>query len=179
MNDFKNITLYSDHVASLAQNKSNELIPNGSNAHAIVLIQSLFLNAEKKMRIFSSMLKREIYEDNQIINGLANFLNKPEAKLEIIVQDYHLYDNRNNLSHNNFFKICSDSDKCSINVASEKDRLLKEHFVIMDDMGYRFCPDKNGSSAVASFNRPTIAANLIKQFDILFGRSEPIEVISK
>ncbi len=178
MNDFKNIALYSNHVANLAQNKSNELIPNGSNAHAIILIQSLFLNAEKKIRIFSSILKKEIYEDNQIINGLDKFLNKPETGLEIIVQDYHSSGN-DNLSDNNFYKICNDSDKCNINTASEKDRLLKEHFVIMDDMGYRFCPDKNGSSAVASFNRPTVAANLIKQFDILFGRSEPIEDISK
>jgi hypothetical protein len=179
------IESYSKYVAQLAQLKSDVLISNGVAQHARVLVSNMLLHAQEKIRIFSSSLNPEIYEHESTIEALKTLLSKKDTKLEILLQDREKFKSLEELKAHQFVQICmggnegdSNSSKCEIKIASDLDAQLKEHFVIMDSEGYRFCPDKNKTSAIATFYRPFTATNLIKQFDILFSRSIPVETLS-
>lgn len=173
------IESYSKYVKRLAESKSDVLISNGMLEHARILVCNLLLHAEEKIRIFSSNLAPRIYDDDSTIEALHSFLSKKGTTLEILLQDGESFKSVERLEERRFLKTCRDANlenesvvRCEIKlVASESDSEIKQHFVIMDSQGYRFCPDKDIPIAIAQFNCPTTASNLIKQFNTLFARS--------
>lgn len=171
---------YSNFVSQLAQNKSEVLISNGMLDHARILIANLIFYAAKKVQIFTTNLKPEIYEHSSTINSLKAFLSKENTEIQILLQDQKILENPALIKDHKFIKACmsevgGDKGKCEIKVVNHaEDAAIKEHFVIMDSEGYRFCPDKKEPVAIATFRSPIAALNLTEQFHILFNRSTSI-----
>lgn len=174
---------YTEFVDKLACDKSSDLIANGLEEHAKILIMYLIRNATHKVRLFSSALNRKVYNDDRVVDELLSFFSRApsDGGIYIVLQDKNavnkLLDPRETASHK-FFQACiNNPGKCNIKIASDKDASIKEHFLTMDASGYRFCPDKNVTEAVASFNRPTVVANLVRQFEILYNRAQDLKTL--
>ncbi len=163
---------YSKIVTKLADSGSPELISNGDESHARILIHQLLIRGTERITIFSSCLKPAIYNNERVIFALKEFLNRQGVKLEILLQSPD-----KEVENREFFKLCNSfPGKCEIkHVVNKEHKELKAHFVTMDNKAYRFCADstKPKTEAVASFNRPKTAINLLEQFKYLFAAGEP------
>lgn len=163
--------LYDCYVTALADSKSAELISNGQINHAQTIIRNLFSHAHKEVRIFTSSLHPDIYRDSRVVEAATTFLAKDDARIKILIQDAESLDKTSS-----FFNLCSEKgDSCEMRtVIAESDKLIKQHMVVMDADGYRFCADMSKNEAIASFNAPDTAKNLAQQFDVLFTRATPL-----
>lgn len=164
---------YDDYVSDLADSKSDELISNGQIEHAQSIIRNLLSHAENEVRIFTSCLHPKIYCDPRVVEAASAFLERDDVKIKVLIQDANNLD-----SSTPFFKLCSEhDDKCIVmEVVTDSDRSIKQHMVVMDQIGFRFCADMDKNEAIASFNAPGAAKNLAEQFDILFGRANKLEL---
>ncbi len=179
-----NLKAYSDNINLLASIKSDEVVANGLPEHAMIINSALLANAKKEICIFSSNLRNDIYGTNSVVFSLNKFLSKESnTKIRVILQDI---DNEksdiykiNSLSSlekkRKFVGECANfkdiENKVQIKKCSEQDLGMNKHFTIMDESGYRYCPDKNVTEAIACFNDSETAMNLKKQFNILFERA--------
>lgn len=163
------ISRYAQIIKEYADEESEEIIPNGGIHQAAALIDNLFSHAKQSMKIFSSRLHPGIYESEEVLASAKLFFkNKDGRKAQILLQDT---DELSDLGERKFLKLCRDfSDQCEFKKVGQIDKNEKSHFVIMDNTGFRFCPDKELTAAIASFNNPKIVTNLGKQFDIIFSR---------
>ncbi len=81
------------------------------------------------------------------------------------------HSNLDELADHKFLKICCDfSQQCRVKAVAKIDKNTDVHSVTMDKVGFRFCPDKTGIAAFASFNQPKATTNLIEQFNLMFDR---------
>lgn len=110
-----------------------------------------------------------------MIGALESFLDKRDSKIRILLQESNkvISDNK---SSSTFLKICSSSKKMELKQTQKKDSEIIEHFIVMDNTGYRFCPNRDLTEAVASFGRPTTTNNLLKQFNIIFERATILNI---
>lgn len=164
--------IYREYVNKCAGNRYDDIIPNSNLNHAKILIAAFFSHAENIIRIFSSRLHSNIYEDNEVVKNAHHFLqNDKSRKIVILLQEINEA-NKNELADHHLMKICQEfPQQCELKTVAESDKNITSHFVIMDEIGLRFCPDKEGTSAFATFNQPKAATNLVQQFKLLFNRA--------
>ena len=165
---------YKKYVVELADSESPKLISNGDVSHARILIRQLLLRGDEKIRIFSGYLKDIIYSEEDIIESLKAFLEKPNTELKILLQSP---EEDSTFKEREFYKVCKGKKNCEIRVIPEGSELkdMKAHFITMDKKSYRFCADRTNFKAVASFNRPKIVEKLNEIFDELFTKSKPMQ----
>ena len=167
--------IYKDYVYECGLNNKTEIISNGNLGHAAILIAAFFLYAKDIIKIFSSKLIENIYEDEELLKNAENFLQKGR-KVEILLQETN-DQNKDTIKNHKFIKLCEKfSKQCTVKTTSEKDEGIKSHFVIMDKKGFRFCSDKTEPTAIASFNQTEIVENLISQFNKLYKRAYQLSI---
>ena len=165
---------YRDYIYECAMKKTSDIISNGSLVHAKILIGAFFLCAHDTIKIFSSKLIADIYEDEEVLKNAELFLAK-NKKIEILLQD--IDEQNNSIDKHKFIKINNNLPRqCEIKTVSQKDKKITSHFVLMDKVGFRFCPNKTEPRAIASFNQPEVAENLIEQFDKLYERGNQLSL---
>ncbi|MBW8330290.1 MAG: hypothetical protein K0M48_14395 [Thiobacillus sp.] len=174
--DSSEIEIYDCYVTNLADLRSGELISNGQIEHAQSIIRNLFSHAEKEVRIFTACLHPGIYNDIRMVDAASSFLAKNGAQVKILIQDIGGLD-----KSTPFFRLCAEhTDQCSMkSVVDERDKSIKQHMVVMDTSGFRFCADMKKNEAIASFNSPDTAKNLAEQFDILFHRASELNTVAE
>ncbi len=167
--DASEFEIYDCYVTYLASARSSELISNGQIEHAQSIIRNLFSHAEKEVRVFTSCLHHDIYSDPRVVDAASSFLAKDGTQIKVLIQDSDSLDR--NMP---FFRLCADHDnQCKMkSVVTDRDKSIKQHMIVMDTVGFRFCADMSKNEAVASFNSPDTSKNLAEQFDILFDRAE-------
>jgi thymidine kinase len=165
---------YKAYVHECAIKKMSNIIANGNLDHAKILIGTFFLFAHDTIKIFSSKLISQIYEDEEVLNNAEQFLAK-NKKVEVLLQD--IDEQNNDIDKHKFIEINKRlSQQSNIKTVSPRDKKITSHFVIMDELGFRFCPIKTVPQAIASFNQPRIAKNLVKQFDKLYSRGNQLQL---
>ncbi len=165
---------YENYVNELARTKSTELISNGMLEHAAVLVAALLTNAQKEIMIFSSSLVFDVYGQPNVISALKTAL-ASRIKISILLQEYP--DIHNDKIAHNFLQLCNpESDLCVIEITNQEEKKKIDRFVIMDRIGYRYCPDASKPEAVASFNRPEKAKVLFDEFMSMFAKGSPYVV---
>lgn len=168
---------YRKLVKKLADESSSTLVPNGGTEHAEVLIENIFSHADNAVRIFTGELNKQVYGADDIVNYADYFLRKSSAnKLMILIQNY---DDELKFTDHELIKMCEEhvqSGACEIKAVSDVDKDVTSHFVIMDEIGYRFEPDRKKPTAVGCFNDVDGAKDLIDGFDRMFDRADKIEL---
>ena len=157
-----NIDLYRDAVVHLAESKANSRFSNKGNAHAEVLVQQLFLHAEKTVRWFTGKLAADFVTSEVISTAVRTFLSKPSARLLIVAESPIDVKSLELLApfHNQVcIKVLPSS---SVKVASPP-----MHFIVTDAVGYRLETHDQNREAVANFNEPELALKLVESFDSL------------
>lgn len=84
-----NVSAYEQIVDSYAKESTNFLFHNQGNEHALVVFKSIFKNATKRIRIAAgSLANMEVANNGEYIEALKGFLDRPGAKLSILLSDY-------------------------------------------------------------------------------------------
>ena len=162
---------YLEYAEKCAAKRLDDIISNSSLENATALISTFFSYAENIMRIFTGRLHSKIYEDHQVLTEARSFLQIDQnRKIDILFQEVD-QSNLDELANHQFLKICRDfSQQCRLKTVAKIDKNTDAHFVTMDNASFRFCPDKTGTAAFASFNQPKATTNLIEQFNLMFDR---------
>ena len=160
---------YKKAVKESAENKSEDLIPNGGVEHAQVVIENLFNIARKNINIFSGQLNHKVYAVDNIVSSIDRFFNKTKGTLRILLQEKDV-----TLENNDLIKLCREfSGRSEIKVVTDQeDKKRNNHFITVDDKAYRYEPDKNLTDAIVCFNAKEFVVKVNKVFNDLFKRGE-------
>ena len=162
---------YREIIEELAQQRTNQRIPNGMPQHAAVLIETMFRNSIAEMRIFSMECSPNIFGRPEVIEAACDFLSKPYSKLRIIVQKKQ--EPQWALEHP-LLKTFKELEELHgevkvVNATGAYADADASHFAVMDNDGFRYEFDHDNCKAVANFNEPVIAKRLLSSFDSAFG----------
>lgn len=179
MNDIEQLADYKRIITLLAEEHIDARIPNGLPQHAAILIEAMFLNATKEMRIFTQNLCVEVFGKPEVLAAARKFLSKPHAKLMILLQQPS---DLSKLGTHPLYQVFSQiRDKellhGAVEIKNATGSYTKDdanHFTVMDADGFRFETDHHKCKAEANFNDTKIAKKLIGAFDAAFGMAGPI-----
>ncbi len=141
---------YIEKLKKLDEENSEELISNGSEEHAIELINRLLINAKKNVNIISSKLS--LYNNQSVIDALKIAL-KNNVSIKLLLDNYA---DSGVDKENEFLKICKENAGCSVKTYKKQ---LKAHIITRDGKAFRYCEKLGSNTAVASFNYPSVVKN--------------------
>lgn len=160
--DDKALREYADYVAHMASTKDTEIIQNRDQEHAAVLFKAMFDNAKSRIRIFSGGLIQNFYGDTTMIESARRFLERENTRIEVIVES-----DLDGGNSNPFVELLNRFPQSNYLGSIGTQPNSVQHFVTMDDIGFRFEEDKETFEAVACFNDPTLTKDLIEVFENL------------
>ena len=148
---------------------------NGSEDHAAIIVERMFVHAESEMRILTQRLDPAIYEADGVIQQLNSFASNPETQTKIIVENI----SDEALSAHKIFRISKRLPNVEVrrlpnDISSE----LKFNFSVMDRRGYRFESDKNKVNAIVRFDDAAFTSDVLDYFDGLYGASASTDQIA-
>ena len=170
MSNESHVQEYRQIIEKFAAQRLNQRVPNGLPQHAAILIETMFQHAAAEMRIFSGDCNETVFGKPSTIAAVCNFLSKPYAVLRILVQnekDQEWVDTHPLVTA--LKELESPHGQVEI-IAAEGVYSTDEanHFAVMDNDGYRFEFDHQNTKAVANFNEPEVAKELLSAFDSAF-----------
>ncbi len=141
---------YIEKLKKLDEESSDELISNGSEEHAIELINRLLINAKENVNIISSKLS--LYNNQSVIDALKIAL-KNNVSIKLLLDSYA---DSGIDKENEFLKICKENAGCSVKTYKQQ---LNAHIITRDGKAFRYCEKLDSNTAVASFNYPSVVKN--------------------
>ncbi len=159
---------YRQVIERLAAEGVSQRISNGIPVHASILLETMFKHADSEMRIYSGELSPKTYDRDELILAARRFLGRPGRRLRVLLQK-----GATDLKDRKFIRAISDlGASCgTLEVRSARgvyETDAAKHFAVMDERGYRFEIDHAETRAVANFNEPVIAQELVSAFDRAF-----------
>lgn len=168
---------YNEYIALIdkcAETSENFIIPNSEPKHAAYLIKTLFKKAQSTVRIFTGELFENVYGDKDLREEAREFLRKDKNNSIKIAYQKSL-----NIDNSSFIQtILNDEQKkgfieiWSANIV--KFQGINNHFVVMDDIAFRFETDHVNTKAMANFGDPANAKQLVNIFESIVKISSPI-----
>jgi hypothetical protein len=168
---------YRTHIDRLIREMSGEIVLNGSHNHATIIIERMFANASKQIRILSRKFDERVFGTPETTYQAESFLGEDGRSVRILIEDY----NEQEMARNPFFARMSqflESERLQIRqVPPALAELISINFSVMDDVGYRFEEDKNFTVAVAAFEPENdMTTKCIGLFDSLWKVSSDIKL---
>lgn len=163
---------YKRAVEEYAKNRTDYVFQNQGDAHARIVLSSMFLNSKDYIRIAAnSLTNMEVVGTTEYVQPLLAFVNKPTTKLDIIVSEYD-----SNID-NPLFKQLKETDayaqkRVRIRNANggcfrdEKKNVI--HFTVADTCMYRYETDVEQRSATCNMGGKNFAKSLEDAFDKAF-----------
>jgi len=142
MDDYRD---YVNAVAQIADGK--EIIQNKTPAHAGVLLAALFGKAKREVLIVSGTLDGRAYGTAEVLAAADKFLSSPDAQLKIVVETAVTFDGCEFLAHLQRAGALGDG-RVTIHRFTGK---APFHFLLADEMHYRFEADPSKHEAIAQF----------------------------
>jgi len=168
---------YEKAVKDFADSKKNFQFTNEGIAHAAIVVTNLIRTTESILRIYSGCLHKDVANNKYLVSSLKVFLEKgrninlildylPEEdeQSEALKQIINL---EKNVLNNVKIKI-DNNQKFSNSVATIFTDNLPHHFIVSDNLAYRFEVDAQNYKAICNFNNKEVAEVLIKTFDEYF-----------
>jgi hypothetical protein len=157
---FDDLAEYRARVEAARLNRSGETIYNSSHRHAAVLIEQLFIAAEREVKIICRGLCPRSFGNPLVLEAAERFLAQDGVKLRIIAEELQ-YDAA---GANPFFDRFRDHANAEIIIGMVHTPF---DFFVADGKAWRYEADASKSVARASFNDPTFGALLDEAFDIV------------
>lgn len=165
-----NILEYREIIERFARDRTNQRVPNGLPQHASVLLETMFKHATAEMRIYTGELNEAVFGQPAMISAVASFLSKPYASMKILLQkekDDSWVDSHPLIQA--ISKIQAPHGRTEIRCAQGVYATeAANHFAVMDNDAYRYELDHGACKAVANFNEPRVAEQLLSVFDKAF-----------
>lgn len=157
-----NIDDYRSHIDRLIREMRNETVLNGSHAHASVIVERMFANANDGVDILSRTFDPRIYGTYEAIEQARLMVADPRRSIRILVEDI----DDDSIKHHPFFSKIQRVVRNNLQVKQIPESLKNAvdiNFATLDDFGYRMEEDKSEAVAVANFgDRKTVA--ILKSF---------------
>jgi len=154
--------------------RNGTAIPCATPLTARVLIEEMFRNAKRAVRVMAGEFNPQVYGSPLAISFATQFLADPEHSLQIVfegeVSDAAVSDHPlvRGIGQAPNFQVFAVDRKLAAKI--------KCHFSVMDGDSYRFEGDKNGHAAVAVFGDNVFAEGLIEYFEAVVKRARRINV---
>lgn len=177
-------TDYIEYLLNLDVKNSKEMIGNSSTEHAVILIAKLIARARKSVKILTGSFNSAIYGQEEVLNAIGTYAIGRARNMQVII-----------LKSESQLPVCDLISKNAVVVqlaarfggaiyeriqfvraSAEDAAAMTSHFLVIDNVAFRFEADHTKHEAVASFNNATIAQPLNNLFDDLFCRGVPIEL---
>ncbi len=154
---FEEMNKYRERVEEAAVKCDGEMIANSSVEHAQIVIERLFLNANKIVNIFSGSLNIEIYGADNIVRAVKMFVKKPDVTLNIILEEE--IDSEHPLS-----EVLSLGNVRKDVLPKEVAESVECHMITVDEDSYRFEMDKYHPQSMVSWGKKEFTVKLNKLF---------------
>lgn len=173
------LTLYAENVRDKAARKEDYLFHNEGNAHAKIILENLFINADNHIRMAANTLNNEVVNSREYRDAMSVFLDKDNTRLDIIItripgkSEVNMDDSLYGMLLNH--RAYADG---RITVKSGDGKSFRDkdgervNFCTGDDMMFRLEDNIEARTAVANFNDPDTTHALIIMFDRVFGNIE-------
>lgn len=168
------LTEYREYVRRHATRRDGHPIYNNSIEHASIVIENLFLEAERSVAILTGSLNAKVYGRASVVEAAKLFLvSSAKNRLRIILES----DAPDDREIHPFFRTCSELHNFAVRVASQRVQSLYDfHFVVADNDSYRFEGDKTKAAAIAAFGHVEGAQNLGGIYEYIWNQCEPVDV---
>jgi hypothetical protein len=159
---------YRQVIERLAAGRISQRIPNGVPAHASILLEAMFKHAQRDVRIYSGKLSADTYDQNELVMAAKRFLGRRGTRLRILLQEQEstVVERKFIQALKSVDGACGEFELRTATGVYATDRA--KHFAVMDECGYRFETNHEETKAVANFNEPPMAQELISAFDRAF-----------
>lgn len=174
---------YREAIEQYAKERKNSLILNGGNEHALIILENIFKNAEKKIRIAAEQLYNdEVVNTPRYIDSMRNFLNRDNTELCIIIaqkppkgvckKEKSFY---NMLYKHSAYKENRIKIKAEIRFKDKKSQNFV-NFCTGDDSMYRYEYSVEERKALVNFNDEKRTKDLNSSFDENFNKLDNKEL---
>lgn len=170
-----NIDDYRGHIDRLIRERSEETVLNGSHAHASVIVERMFANANECVNILSRSFDPRIYGANETVEQARLMLGDSQRTINILVEEF---DSHSIANHPFFFKMqrVNGRNLKVRRIPHEIRKAVAINFATLDDYGYRLEEDKSEAVAVANFGDRNFVSSLRSFFDRLWEVSQPVAI---
>lgn len=163
---------YYNIIDKCAEKKEDFTIRNNTGEHAVYVLKTLFRCAQKEVCIFTNSIKREIFDDQYLIEEAVNFLKKPEARLRIAYNDINL--RKEDVLSGEFARSILNEPKGKVEIWDARKICFPDgnHFFLNDMFGFRY--EIKPRNAVANFGDKINGDKLFVIFAKIVARSDKI-----
>lgn len=170
--------LYFDMVENACSRDLDKLISNSKAAHAVYLIYTLFKNAKRTVNVLTGRLDAVIgegkryhaYGDPELCRVADEFVQGGGA-LRILMADEVSPDD---LAKHPFIKNVRGGGGFDIGRLAGRWKAFSPHFIVKDDIAYRFEFDTETHRASANFRDEKLGPELTTLFGTMWEDREPI-----
>lgn len=162
---------YEDALSQLAERREPHIFYNEGNQHALIVFKTIFKNAKKEIYIVAKDLTNtEVSNASQYIESLKSFLEREDAKLNIMLTSF----NKDVASNRPIFETIHKSSaykKGNVHIFNLNGKKFQEgdvvvHFCFADGQMYRIETDTEKRKARGNFNDSNTANSLLENFRI-------------
>jgi len=138
---------------------------NGSEAHAAIIIERMFANAQSGMQILTRRLDPAIYADEDVLLQAESFASNPSSQTQILVEDI----SDESLKIHDMSKLADALPNIEIRrVSPSLSAKLRFNYSVMDRKIYRFESDKTRVNATVRRDDIDFAGEAANYFDVLW-----------
>lgn len=172
---------YKEFVRMLSERSDDRIFLNKGEEHALIVLERIFRQSGKTMRIFAGNLCRTVGNEPDYIASLSDFIDRG-GSVRILLNDFdeNLAKESNLYKRLAYFKSLGKDIVVKTTSAKpyrEGDPEQKEiHFTVGDEKAYRMETDIVQRAAQCSMNRPDTAKMASDFFDGVFNSDESTEV---
>lgn len=165
----REIKTYEQIVENYSNENSNIVFDNKGSDHAAIVVAKMIERAKKSIRIYTGSFDKSVVDNDKVLKALRDKLQQ-SINIEMLVEDMPIDKNKSNalklildtaeINNNIQVKILGDDYFAKTNIG---------HFMVVDDIAYRYEIDMDNFKAICSFNDDSQIANkLIALFDKAF-----------
>ena len=165
---------YFDMVDYLAQNKINYEFPNGVIEHSTAIVQRFLQYCNGDFVINAVNFKKEIFDTQEIIKAVKDFLTRKNNRILVLVQDDSIVN-----KEREFIKsFQTEITEKRIEIKKNKYRTGKRFMVVGNAFREATNNENNDFCAWVNFNNPAISEKLFNQFLEDFDKAEIIHSLA-
>lgn len=146
---------------------------NKSTAHAAIVVEALFRQAQRSVRILTNALSDDVYGTPLVIEAAVAFLRREGARLEIIAESRPCRVMLDRIGQVGL------ADRVDIRLLPPHvTKIVDVNYMLVDERSYRFETEKGLREATVQFNGEAVASRILDNFQMLQPHGAPLELVN-
>ena len=162
---------YRESIKWLAKNRSNKVIFNTNEAHAVVILSEMLKNAEDYVHILCENMNPKVTDEDEYVDAMRKFLNNDKHKIKVLLTDYDKNDKK--FDDRKIVKLFKNhKEQVEMKYFEPKAKVISGdtpiNWTVSDNRAFRFEKDIEKCIASVNFNNPPLAKKLNESFNAFF-----------